>query len=138
MAKRIPPKGWGDFKVSHKRSKEFERYLKYSDKPHYLRKHLYNAENPHSDEVCSLFKDSEERVIDIVKETVESGHIKLIRQNGWIFLFEATKQFESVIGSTITNEEAQTCFVVFKYSQSFVLPEYFKINDVHIVTAYPI
>ncbi|KAL4240731.1 hypothetical protein ACF0H5_001519 [Mactra antiquata] len=53
-AKRIPSKVWGNFKLTDKHSKAYEPYLKYSDKPHYLRKHLYNAENPHSDEQCSL------------------------------------------------------------------------------------
>ncbi|KAL4240732.1 hypothetical protein ACF0H5_001520 [Mactra antiquata] len=135
-AKRIPSKVWGNFKLTHKHSNAYEHYFKYTDKPHFLRKHLYNAENPHSDEPCSLFKDNEE--INMVRETVKTGQIYLIPNSSRTYQFEATKQFESVIGTTITNEEAQSNFVVFKYSQTFELPDFFRINDVHIGTTFPI
>ncbi|KAL4240733.1 hypothetical protein ACF0H5_001521 [Mactra antiquata] len=40
-------------------------------------------------------------VTNVVRETVETRQIYLIRNSGWTYQFEATKQLESVIGKLI-------------------------------------
>ena len=66
VAKR---QGFGVPPAMSEEAKLLKKYLNY---PHYIRKHVYNAE-PNSRGVCSIFTLTIDEINDVIRQTIEDG-----------------------------------------------------------------
>ena len=126
------------FGVPPELSEKAKLFKKYFNCPHYIRKHVYNAE-PNSRGGCSIFTLALDKINDVIRQTIEDG--KFDYQQGSRAVFE--KMFEYQIGIGLNGEGVNCCRVVCN-CYSFEVPEKInlqvmeKLNLLDIVTAYPI
>ena len=126
------------FGVPPKLTEEQKLMKKYFNYPHYIRKHVYNAE-PNSRGGCSLFTLTLDEINDVIRQTIEEGEFHY--QQGPRIVFK--RIFEYKIGLGLNGEDVNGCKVVC-YCYSFELPNPInlrlmeKLNLLDIVTAYPI
>ena len=119
-------------------SEKVKLYKKYLNYPHYIRKHVYNAE-PDSRGGCSIFTLSLEDINEVIRQTIDDG--KFHYQRGSRVVFEKMFDYQIRIG---LNGEAVICCRLVCNCYSFELPENInlqimeKLNRLDIVTAYPI
>ena len=132
MAKR---QGFG---VPPAMSEEAKLLKKYFNYPHYIRKHVYNAE-PNSRGGCSIFTLTLDEINDVIRQTVEDRKFDYQQRSRVVF----EKMFEYQIGIGLNGEGVNCCRVVCN-CYSFELPDKIdlivmeKLNLLDIVTAYPI
>ena len=119
-------------------SKEVKLYKKYLNCPHYIRKHVYNAE-PKSRGGCSVFTLLLEEINEVIRQAIEDG--KFDYQRGPRVVFEKMSDYQ--IGIDLDGEGVNCCRVVCN-CYSFELPDKInlqvmeKLDLLDIVTAYPI
>ena len=126
------------FGVPPELTEEQKLMKKYFNYPHYIRKHVYNAE-PNSRGGCSLFTLTLDEINDVIRQTIEEGEFHY--QQGPKIVFK--RMFEYKIGLGLNGEDVNGCKVVCN-CYSFELPNPInlrlmeKLNLLDIVTAYPI
>ena len=126
------------FGVPPELSKEAKLFKKYFNCPHYIRKHVYNAE-PNSRGGCSIFTLTLDEINDVIRQTIEDG--KFEYQQGSRVVFEKISEYQ--IGSGLKGEGVNYCRVVcncysFEVTEKINLQVMEKLNLLDIVTAYPI
>ncbi|KAL4223317.1 hypothetical protein ACF0H5_016788 [Mactra antiquata] len=114
---------------------------KYSHKPHYLRKHYYDAERRNG-RLLSLFDENmtEEEVKKIVHLTIERGTMQSYRKGYDYMTLEFIKTFDQVIGKDGYGRPTKTCLAVIVLCHTYELPQPLdlKEKEIFIVTAYPL
>ena len=133
--KAVKRQGFG---VPPELTEEQKLMKKYFNYPHYIRKHVYNAE-PNSRGGCSLFMLTLDEINEVIRQTIEEGESHW--QQGPRIVFK--RMFEYKIGLGLNGEDVNGCKVVCN-CYSFELPSPInlrlmeKLNLLDIVTAYPI
>ena len=133
--KVVKRQGFGVPPAMSEEAKLFKKYFSY---PHYIRKHVYNAE-PNSRGGCSIFTLTLDEINDVIRQTIEDG--KFDYQQGSRIVFE--KMFEYQIGIGLNGEGVNCCRVVcnwysFEVREKINLEVMEKLDLLDIVTAYPI
>ena len=110
----------------------------YFNYPHYIRKHVYNAE-PNSRGGCSLFTLTLDEINEVIRQTIEEGEFHYQQSARIVF----KRMFEYKTGLGLNGEDVNGCKVVcncysFELPDKINLQQMEKLNLLDIVTAYPI